>query len=141
VPAARIDHRNTGAERVAIAREVRAARRCAFCAERRAALSPTAVSGAHDAATDLRPAIVDAVHRVVTDPGGLSRRFADEVIAAVSDARLVELVGVVCTVMLVDGFARTIGADAPPLPEPVAGDPSRLRPTEAVDEGFLGERT
>ena len=81
MPAARIDHRNTGAERVAIAREVRAARRCAFCAERRAALSPTAVSGAHDAATDLRPAIVDAVHRVVTDPGRLSRCFADEVIA------------------------------------------------------------
>ena len=33
----------TGAERVAIAREVRAARRCASCAERKAALSPYAL--------------------------------------------------------------------------------------------------
>ena len=128
----------TGAERVAIAQEVRAARRCAWCAERKAALSPYAVSGTHGAATDLPPAIVDAVHRVVTDPGRLSRRWADEVIAAgTSDARLVELVGVVCTVMLVDGFARAIGADLPPLPAPVAGDPSRERPPEAVDEGYF----
>jgi len=128
----------TGAERVAIAREVRAARRCGWCAERKAALSPYALSGQHDAATDLRPAIVDAVHRVVTDPGRLSRRWAAEVMAAgVSDAHLVELVGVVCTVMLVDGFARAIGAEPPPLPEPVAGDPSRLRPVEAVDEGYF----
>jgi len=128
----------TGAERVAIAREVRAARRCAGCAERKAALSPTAVSGTHDAVTDLRTAIVDAVHRVVTDPGRLTRRWADEVMAAdVSDAHLVELVGVVCLVMLIDGFARTIGAALPSLPEPVAGDPSRARPTEAVDEGYF----
>jgi hypothetical protein len=128
----------SGAERVAIAREVRAARRCAWCAERKAALSPYAVGGTHDAATDLRPAIVDAVHRVVTDPGRLSRRWAGEVIAAdVSDAHLVELVSVVCTVMVIDGFARTIGADPPPLPEPVAGDPSRRRPSEAVDEGYF----
>lgn len=72
----------TGAERVAIAREVRAARRCAGCADRKAALSPYAVNAAHDAVTDLPPAIVDAVHRIVTDPGRLSRRWADEVMAA-----------------------------------------------------------
>jgi hypothetical protein len=128
----------TGAERVAIAREVRAAQRCALCIERKAALSPHAVSGAHDAATDLAPAVVNAVHRVVTDPGRLARSWVEEAVGAgVSDAHLVELVGVVCTVMLVDGFARTIGADAPALPEPVAGEPSRRRPAEAVDEGFF----
>jgi hypothetical protein len=128
----------TGAERLALAREVRAARRCAWCAERKAALSPYAVTGTHDAATDLQPAIVDAVHRVVTDPGRLSRRWAREVMAAeVSDGHLVELVAVVCTVMLIDGFARTIGADPPALPEPAAGEPSRLRPREAVDEGYF----
>ena len=128
----------TGAERVAIAREVRAARRCAGCAERKAALSPYAVNAAHDAATDLPPAIVDAVHRVVTDPGASRAAGSDEVIAAgVSDAQLVELVSVVCTVMLIDGFARAIGADPPPLPEPLAGDPSRARPAEAIDEGYF----
>ena len=38
----------TGAERVAMAAEVRRARRCALCAERKAALSPFAVEGRHD---------------------------------------------------------------------------------------------
>src|SRR5262245_23209111 len=65
----------TGPERVEIAREVRAARRCAACAERKAALSPYSVLTTHSAAADLGPAVVDAVHRVVTDPGRLSRRW------------------------------------------------------------------
>jgi hypothetical protein len=128
----------TGAERIAMAREVRAARRCAWCAERKAALSPYSLNGTHGADTDLAPGIIDAVHRVVTDPGRLSRQWADEVMAAgVLDAQLVELVSVVCTVMLIDGFARAIGADPSPLPAPAAGDPSRRRPAEAVDEGFF----
>jgi alkylhydroperoxidase family enzyme len=128
----------TGAERVAIAREVRAARRCPFCAERKAVLSPSAVSGVHAAASDLRPAIVDAVHRVVSDPGRLSRGWAAEVIAAgASDAQLVELISVVCIAMLVDGFARAIGADPPTLPDPQAGAPTRVRPAEAIDEGYF----
>ncbi len=165
MPAARIDYRETGidvrddlvasqtrawqflatpgtwwsgTERVAIAREVRAASRCAFCRERRAALSPYAVNGTHAPASDLPPAIIDAVHRVVTDPGRLRRRWAGEVMAAgASDAHLVELVSVACTVMLIDGFARTIGVAPPPLPDPAPGDPSRLRPSEAVDEGYF----
>jgi hypothetical protein len=41
----------------------------------------------------------------------------------------------VCIVMLVDGFARAIGAVPPPLPAPRAGEPTRVRPSEAVDEG------
>ena len=128
----------TGAERVAIAREVRAARRCAGCVERKAALSPYSVLATHSAATDLRPAVIDAVHRVVTDPGRLSRRWVNDVVAiGISDAQLVELVSVVCTVMLIDDFARAIGAYAPPLPAPVAGDPSRRRPAEAIDEGYF----
>jgi hypothetical protein len=128
----------TGAERIAIAREVRAARRCAWCAVRKAALSPYAMTGAHDTASDLPAVVVDAIHRVVTDPGRLSRRWADEVFAGgVIDAQLVELVSVVCIVMLVDGFARAIGADPPELPAPRAGEPSRVRPPEAVDEGYF----
>ena len=127
----------TGAQRVAIARETRAARRCPTCAERKAALSPHAVVGAHAAASDLPPAVIDAVHRVVTDPGRLSRRWADEVMTAIRDAALVELISVVCIVMLVDGFARAIGADPPALPDPLPGEPLRVRPTEAIDEGFF----
>ena len=127
----------TGAQRVAIAREVRAARHCAYCAERKAALSPYAVVGSHAVASDLPPAVVDAVHRTVTDPGRLSRRWAGEVMAAIRDAELVELISVVCIAMLVDGFARAIGAELPALPDPLAGEPLRVRPTEAIDEGYF----
>ena len=128
----------TGAQRVALAREVRAARGCALCAARQAALSPYAVRGAHAGDGELAPAVVDAVHRVTTDPGRLTRRFADDVIAAgISDAQLVEGIGIVCLVMLVDGFARAIGADAPALPDPLPGAPTRTRPAEAIDEGYF----
>jgi hypothetical protein len=97
------------------------------------------VQAAHAAAGELEPAVVDAVHRVTTDPGRLTRRWVDDLIATgiISDAQLVELVGVVCLVMLVDGFARAIGADAPALPEPLPGAPTRVRPAEAIDEGYF----
>jgi hypothetical protein len=127
----------TGAQRVALAREVRAARGCAFCAERKAALSPYAVTGAHATASTLPPAVIDAVHRVVTDPGRLSRGWADEVMTAIRDAELVELISIVCIVMLVDGFARAIGAEPPALPDPLPGAPMRVLPAEAIDEGYF----
>jgi hypothetical protein len=127
----------TGAQRVALAREVRAARGCAFCVACKAALSPYSVTGTHAAVTALPPGVVDAVHRIVTDPGRLSRGWADEAMAAISDAALVELISVVCIVMLVDGFARAIGADPPALPDPLPGAPLRVRPAEAIDEGYF----
>jgi hypothetical protein len=48
---------------------LRAARRCAWCAVRKAALSPYAMTGAHDTASDLPAVVVDAIHRVVTVSG------------------------------------------------------------------------
>ena len=67
----------TGAERVAIAREARAARDCPYCRERRAARSPHTVGGDHTAATELPPAALEVIHAVMTDaglPGRSTRR-------------------------------------------------------------------
>ena len=64
----------TGAERVAIAAEVRAAWDCALCAQRKEALSPNAVQGAHDGPGELSPVAVEAIHRITTDSGRLSLR-------------------------------------------------------------------
>ena len=50
----------TGAQRVAIAQEARAAWHCAICRERKDALSPYAIQGGHDAVTDLPEPWVDA---------------------------------------------------------------------------------
>jgi hypothetical protein len=126
----------TGAQRVAIAAEIRNAARCALCVERKAALLPQTVAGEHVIVSDLPPAAVDVIHRVVTDPGRLSRKWFDDVLSTgISDAAYVEIVGVVVTVFSIDSFCRGLGVDPHPLPEPVAGEPSRYRPATACDEG------
>ena len=56
----------TGAVRVAIAKETRAATDCALCKDRMAALSPYAVTGTHTAATELA-AYADAFFRDVSE--------------------------------------------------------------------------
>lgn len=56
----------TGEERLAIAREARAAPACPLCGDRKAAPSPQAVPGTHAAATTLSAAAVEAVHRALS---------------------------------------------------------------------------
>lgn len=126
----------SGAERVAIAREVRAAGRCALCRARAAALSPNAVPGRHDTDSTLPDAAVEAVHRITTDPARLSQEWYERVRAAgLSDGHYVELLGVLVTVASVDAFCRGIGVPPHPLPAPRPGEPSRYRPAQARDEG------
>ncbi len=121
------------AVRIAIAEETRAATACAFCAERKAALSPYAVSGRHTAATVLPDVLVDTVHRIRTDPERLTRRFYDTALAAggLSDAEYAETVAIVATVVAIDTFCDAMGLPRHALPEPVAGEPRRRRPPGA----------
>jgi hypothetical protein len=130
----------TGAERVAIAAEVRAARSCALCRARREALSPMSVTGDHDIApgaeTTIPAAAIDAVHRIVTDANRLSSGFVaklDE--EGINDAHYVELVGIVVSLISIDEVMRGVGASAAPLPEPEPGEPARKRPAEAAMDG------
>jgi alkylhydroperoxidase family enzyme len=122
----------TGSERVAIAAESRAAAECAFCLERKAALSPKTVQGRHASLGKLPEAIVDVIHRIRTDPARLARDWFDGVIAAgLDEARYVELVGVVTLFIGMDYFARALGVPPFPLPDPFPGEPSRRRPPSA----------
>jgi hypothetical protein len=124
----------TGSERVALAAEVRAARECALCRERKAALSPHAVAGEHEATAALPAAAIDAVHRITTDPGRLSRSWYEKTLAAgLSDGHYVELVGVVVTIVNLDAFHQAVGVEPEPLPEPADGAPTRARPP--VEDG------
>lgn len=126
----------SGAERVAIAAEVRAAARCGACHERKAALSPAAVTTPHDSVSKLGPAALDAVHRITRDPARLTRSGYEKTLAqGLPDAAYVELVGVVVTVVSIDSFCRGLGVAPHPLPEPVPGEPTRYRPASAVLEG------
>jgi hypothetical protein len=121
-----------GSQRVAIAAEARHATGCRLCRRRKTALSPSAVGGEHDALGTLPANVVDVIHRVRTDPGRLSRRWFDGVMASGLDApRYVELIGVVTLATGVDFFTRALGIAPFPMPEPQPGAPSRRLPSGA----------
>lgn len=122
----------SGAQRLAIAREVRGAASCALCRARKASLSPYTVVGEHPGDEALSGAVVDVVHRVTTDPGRLTKDWFDRVIASgLSCEQYVEAIGVVVTVVSIDSFCRGLGVPLHPLPEPVAGAPTIYRPAAA----------
>lgn len=129
----------TGPERLAIARESRAALTCGLCRKRRAALSPYATPGRHDHGPGLSDAAVDAVHRVVTDQSRISARWiADNDAGGLSKPAYVELVGIVVAMVSVDEFHSALGLPLEPLPEPRPGDISRYLPAHLSDDiGFV----
>lgn len=121
-----------GERRVAIAAETRHARDCTLCAERKEALSPYAVDGAHDNLGALPGPVVEIIHRIATDPARLMERwYRDALAAGIGDTDYVETVAVVATVVAVDTFTSGLGMAPHPLPEPVAGAPARIRPPGA----------
>lgn len=124
----------TGAERVAIAAESRNALACALCRERKAALSPNAVTGAHATLGAVRPVALEAIHRIRTDPARLSRRWFDEQIAGgLRVPEYVELVGIVALVAGLDALCRALGIPPFALPPPLPGGPERRTPAGARD--------
>ena len=108
----------TGAERVAIAAEVRKAWTCTLCTDRKAALSPSAVTGEHDNTHGVLPsAVVEMIHRVTTDPGRLSKDWYERLVAdGVEDTHYIEALGVVVRTVSVDSFCRGVGILPHPLP-------------------------
>ena len=125
-----------GVTRVAIAAETRQAPSCALCGRRKEALSPYAIAGQHDNLGILPERVVEQIHRIVSDPGRLTRTWFDGIIASgTSDAEYVEVVGVVATIVSIDTFCRAIGVPLHPLPHPVAGAPHRRRPRTAHQRG------
>ena len=129
----------TGAQRVAIAQEVRNASRCGFCSERRQALSPNSVQGQHDSSTELSEFAIDAVHRIITDQTRITQTWVDELAEnGLSNEAYVELAGVAVSVFSIDEFNRALGIPLEPLPEPVPGEASHYRPQQAVlGTGFV----
>lgn len=123
----------TGAERVAIAAQVRRAAECALCISRKAALSPGMVAGEHEGDDSLPAAAVDAVHRIVTDASRLSKGWLEKLQASgLGDGAYVELVGVVVAVVSIDAFHHGLGLAPEPLPDPESGTATGYRPPEAV---------
>ena len=121
-----------GEARIAIARETRQAPACRYCADRKAALSPYALDGEHDAATGLPPVLVDVIHRIRTDATRLTEQFYNEAIAGgLTDGEYVEAVGVMANVITIDSFCDALGVPRFDLPPPQPGEPTRNRPAGA----------
>jgi hypothetical protein len=124
----------SGEDRVAIAAEVRAARDCELCKERKQALSPFSVKGSHSVRTNLPESAIDAVHRLTTDASRLTKSWlADSNANGLTNEKYVELLGIVVTVISIDAFHRAMGFELEPLPVPLSGDPDGYRPATAVE--------
>ncbi len=124
-----------GATRRAIVEESRASRSCALCLERRV-LSYAAVDGEHTTVTDLDAAIVELVHRGVTDPGRLTKGWANAVMAGgVSEAAFVEIAGLVGTSTIADTLATAFGDGPRALAAAEDGEPSGELNEHVVDIG------
>ncbi|NND68706.1 MAG: hypothetical protein HKN19_14050, partial [Halioglobus sp.] len=122
-----------GAERVAIAQEVRNATSCKFCQRRKESLSPYQFPGEHEHSGNLPDAAVDAVHRIITDQSRITGAWiAENTAAGLSEEHFVELLGVAVTVFSIDEFNRALGLPLAALPTPVPGDPDGYRPASAV---------
>jgi hypothetical protein len=126
----------SSAERVAIGDEARRAETCALCLARKKAVSPNAVQGEHDHGTVLPEAAIEAIHRMSTDSGRLTKSFSEQTLAAgISDSQWVEFVGIVSSLKSIDTFCRAAGLPIEPLPEPSDAPATGYRPEGATISG------
>lgn len=126
----------SGEDRVAIVRAARAAPSCALCSEADTAarLETDRAGREHDNDGTLPPIAVEAVHGIRNDSGRLTRRWFDHVInMGMLPESYVELVAVTASSIIVDTFAKGIGAEPSPLPDAVPGEPSLERSDDVVD--------
>jgi hypothetical protein len=118
----------TGAERVEIARQARAAR----------ALRndpPWLRQGLSDASGLIPGAATEAVRTIAADAHRIDRAWADRHIAALGDTHYIELASIVVTVSAIDAFAEALGRPHEPLPEPIDGEPDAGRQENTADIG------
>lgn len=122
-----------GAERVAIASEPRNAPNCTLCKQRKDALSLYTIEGEYDSLGVLPEVSVKQIHRIVTDPSRLTRKWYDGLIeAGLTPEKYVEALGCMSTTIDVDTFCQGIGIDIWPLPEAHPREPTLSRPLAEV---------
>ena len=122
--------------RVNVLIETRRARDCMVCQQQKESLSPYLVPGEHSAATDLDQNILELVHRLTNDASRLTKNWFEKVIGSgISQEIYVEVVGMVATAIIVDGFSAALGLPRLSEPEPLAGKPAKKKNEKVVDVG------
>lgn len=125
----------SGAQRKAAVLEVRDSRTNELDQQRRQAISPFAVEGSHPASAELPAEAVEVLHRIGSDPGRLTRGWAEKMMATLGEETYTELVGLAACTAALDMFAwATSDADAS-IGDIVAGDPAGIRPDGVGDVG------
>jgi hypothetical protein len=125
----------TGKQRIALVRESRRALDCDLCNRRRESPSPFTMGGTHRGGDTLGEQAVDLVHRLVNDPGRLTRRWFDSTSASLTVEGYVEAVSVVATAVVIDTLHRALGLEPPRLPRTSSGAPSGVFNPNVRDEG------
>lgn len=118
-----------GAERIAIAGQVRLAATCVLCQQRKAALSPYSGDETHAEVKGLSHDAIEAIHRVSTDASRCTESWVNQITAGVlSQEQYVEIVSIVATVTGLDTLDKALGRELRALPTPQPGEPTRHRP-------------
>ncbi len=118
----------TGAERIAMAAEVRRTR-----AMRN---EPASLGVRAESADDrLTTTVRDTVQKIAIDAHKIDREWCRGVVAELGEAAYVELAAVVVQVTAIDSFAEALGVPLEPLPEPEPGEPDRAIPDGVGDIG------
>jgi hypothetical protein len=119
----------TGAKRVAIANEIREVLRRPSCANTREALSPESVPILNSSNGELNDAQVELIHRVVCDPGRLTKNWVKNILAmGMSEGEYIEIVGIIAMVMILDTCTFGLGLPNAELPASRSGNPSQYKP-------------
>jgi len=119
-----------GSERRQIALEVRQAQHCQLCRLRKTALSPYTVEGKHDVLGELPENVVEAIHRLSTDSGRITKDWVRNVTAgSLTEEAYVEIIGIVAVVTALDTFEVALGcSELQDLAAATPGTPTRHRP-------------
>jgi len=93
------------------------------------------VPGSHGPGKHLSAAAIEVVHRIGSDPGRLTRAWAEAAMSELGEEVYTELVAITATAVVLDTFDRVIGNQEASLPESVFGEPARVRPDDVGDVG------
>jgi len=79
--------------------------------------------------------VADMVRRIAADVHSIDQAWATACIEELGDAAYVEICAVTVCLTAIDAFAEALGVPLEELPQPIPGEPDRLRPEGTAEVG------